>query len=164
MPLTSLQGRYTLNGFSYGAILAFKETLKALKQRQRVQILNLFSPAFFQERKPSFLKAQILGFKHQQQNYIKNFIALCGNPKACYFKQGTLEELKELLFFQWKVEDLQFMQEKGVQINVFLGGNDLILSPQDVANFFAPYAVVYFYKTFNHCLQNDHPSQRHMRI
>lgn len=155
-PLIELEGEYTLNGFSYGAILAFKEALKAIQNRQRVQVLNLFSPAFFQDRKPSFLKAQILGFKKDSQTYIQNFLSLCGNPPPCYFKKGTLEELEELLFFQWREEELSFLQKKGVQINVFIGGKDLILSPEATMRFFAPYCVVYFYKALNHCLQHDH--------
>lgn len=155
-PLAQLEGPYTLNGFSYGAILAFKEALNATQNHQRVQVLNLFSPAFFQERKPSFLKAQILGFKKDPQSYIQNFLSLCGNPPSCYFKKGTLEELKELLFFKWKEEELSFLQEKGVQINVFIGGKDLILSPEATMRFFAPYSVVYCFKSFNHCLQHDH--------
>lgn len=155
-PLIQLEGQYTLNGFSYGAILAFKEALKSIQNFQRVQVLNLFSPAFFQDRKPSFLKAQILGFKKDPQTYIQNFLTLCGNPPDAYFKQGTLEELEELLLFQWKEEELSFLQEKGVQINVFIGGADLILSPETTMQFFSPYSVVYFYKDFNHCLQCDH--------
>lgn len=155
-PFAKLEGRYTFNGFSYGAILAFKEALKSLQNQQRVQVLNLFSPAFFQERKPSFLKAQMMGFKKDSQKYIKHFLTLCGNPPPHYFKEGSLEELEELLFFQWKEEELSFLQKKGVQINVFVGGKDLILSPEAVVNFFNPYCVVYFYKSFNHCLQSDH--------
>lgn len=155
-PFIQLEGKYTLNGFSYGAILAFKEALKSIQNHKRVQILNLFSPAFFQNQKPSFLKAQILGFKKDPQKYIKNFLTLCGKPPPHYFKEGKLEELEELLFFKWKEEEVLFLQEKGVQINIFLGGKDLILSPKRVMEFFYPYSVVYFYKDFNHCLQRDH--------
>lgn len=154
--LAQLEGKYTLNGFSYGAILAFKEALKSIQNHRRVQVLNLFSPAFFQDKKPSFLKAQILGFKKDSQSYIKNFLSLCGNPSTYYFKEGSIEELEELLFFKWKEEEISFLQEKGIQINVFLGGKDLILSPEVIMDFFSPYAVVYFYKDFNHCLQRDH--------
>lgn len=155
-PFIQLEGKYTLNGFSYGAILAFKEALKSIQHHRRVQVLNLFSPAFFQDRKPSFLKAQILGFKKDSQAYIKHFLTLCGNPPSCYFKEGKLEELEELLFFKWKEEEILFLQERGVQINVFLGGKDLILSPEIAMEFFSPYSIVYFYKDFNHCLQRDH--------
>lgn len=152
--LTTLHHPYTLSGFSYGAILAFKQAL--LRPHLRLQTLNLFSPAFFQDKTPAFLKTQILGFRKNPQSYINHFLNLCGNPKQKFFKQGTLDELEELLYFQWKEQDLQTLQKLGVQINVFLGGKDLIISPQKVSEFFAPYATIYLYKDLNHCLSHDH--------
>lgn len=152
----NLNHLYSLSGFSYGGILAFKKALELVHSKQRVQTLNLFSPAFFQNQKESFKKIQILGFRKDPQSYIANFLNLCGNPPQKFFKQGTLEELEELLFFKWKEEDLKFLTHHGVQINVFVGGRDQIISPQEVSEFFSPYGVVYFYKHLNHCLQCDH--------
>lgn len=155
-PLTPIDNQYTLSGFSYGAILAFLATLDALHSSQRIQTLNLFSPAFFQDRKPSFLKAQILTFRKNPQNYIQNFLPLCGNVSQKYFKQGTLEELETLLYFEWKKEELEFVQNQGVAIHIFIGEQDQIISPQNVMHFFAPFGLVHLYKNFNHCLQYDH--------
>ena len=153
----SMNGRYTLNGFSYGAILAFKEALNLVRKSHRIQSLNLFSPAFFQERKPSFLKAQILGFKKDPQSYIQNFLSLCGNPPAKYFKQGTLEQLEELLSFEWRREELELLCASGVELNIFVGGKDKIISSQEVIDFFTPFGIVHLYQNLNHHLQCDHP-------
>ena len=134
------QDEFSLTGFSYGAIKAFKYALKSVREGKRIQSLNLISPAFFQTQSPAFLKMQLLGFRKDSQNYVQNFLALCGNPNAKYFKAGRLEELTK----------------RGVKINVFLGGSDKIIPPLEAREFFLPYSVVFFYKDFNHCLSCDH--------
>lgn len=154
LPLT--QDLFTLTGFSYGAIKAFKTALQYTKEGRRIQTLNLLSPAFFQTQSQAFLKMQILGFRKNTQSYIQNFLSVCGNPKAKYFKSGTLQELEELLSFEWREEELKELKNYGVQINVFLGGEDKIIPPLEAREFFLPYAIVYFYKDFNHCLNCDH--------
>ncbi|WP_027327782.1 pimelyl-ACP methyl ester esterase BioV [Helicobacter pametensis] len=155
-PLIQLEGKYTLNGFSYGGIKAFQTALHHLHNHQRIQTLNLFSPAFFQTQKPSFLKAQLMGFRKDSQSYIKKFLDLCGNPSSKYYKQGTIEELEELLFFQWREEELNTLVQNGVEINIFLGGRDQIIPPQEALEFFSHFGNAYLYKDLNHCLQYDH--------
>lgn len=154
LPLT--QNLFTLTGFSYGAIKAYKSALQRIKEGKRIQTLNLLSPAFFQTQSPAFLKAQILGFRKNPQSYIQTFLSLCGNPNAKYFKNGTLEELEELLYFQWSENELEELVKNGVKINVFLGGEDKIISPLEAREFFLPYAKIFFYKHLNHCLKCDH--------
>lgn len=154
LPLT--HNLFTLTGFSYGAIKAYKHALQSIQEGKRIQSLNLLSPAFFQTQTPSFLKAQILGFRKNSQNYIKTFLSMCGNPNGKYFKSGTLEELEELLYFQWSESELGELVKNGVKINVFLGGEDKIISPLEAKEFFLPYSQVFFYKDFNHCLRFDH--------
>lgn len=156
-PFAKIDSKYTISGFSYGAIKAFNEAFDLLSQNKRIQTLNLFSPAFFQNQKESFKKAQILGFKKDSKQYIKTFLSLCGNPPSCYFKEGKLEELEELLFFEWNQERLRFLQTHQVQINIFIGGEDKIISPQCVREFFTPFGIVHYHKSLNHCLQYDHP-------
>ena len=150
------QDEFSPTGFSYGAINAFKYALKSVREGKRIQSLNLISPAFFQTQSPAFLKIQLLGFRKDSQNYVQNFLALCGNPNAKYFKAGRLEELEELLHFEWKSEELEELTKRGVKINVFLGGSDKIIPPLEAREFFLPYSVVFFYKDFNHCLSCDH--------
>lgn len=154
--LPLVQNAFSLTGFSYGAIKAFKHALQAVREGKRIQTLNLLSPAFFQTQSPAFLKMQLLGFRKDTQAYIQNFLTLCGNKNAKFFKQGSLEELEELLYFKWKEEELAELVNHGVQINVFLGGEDKIIPSAEAKEFFLPYCVVYFYKDFNHCLSCDH--------
>lgn len=154
LPLTS--NLFTLTGFSYGAIKAFKTALQHIRENKRIQTLNLLSPAFFQTQTPAYLKMQVLGFRKNPQSYISNFLSLCGNPSAKYFKSGTLEQLQDLLYFRWEKQEIEELLEVGVQINVFLGGEDKIISSLEAKEFFAPFGVVYFYKDFNHCLKCDH--------
>lgn len=154
--LPLVQNTFTLTGFSYGAIKAFKYALQSVKEGKRIQTLNLLSPAFFQTQSPAFIKMQILGFRKDSQSYIQNFLTLCGNPSAKYFKLGTLEELEELLYFEWREQDLKILIDNGVKINVFLGREDKIIPALQAKEFFLPYSVVYFYKDFNHCLSCDH--------
>lgn len=154
--LPLVQNTFSLTGFSYGAIKAFKHALHLVREGKRIQTLNLLSPAFFQTQNPAFIKMQLLGFRKNPQSYIDNFLALCGNAGAKFFKQGSLEELEELLNFKWKEEELKELVDNGVQINVFLGGEDKIIPPLEAREFFLPYSIVYFYKDFNHCLSCDH--------
>lgn len=150
------QNEFTLTGFSYGAIKAFKHALDEIRDGRRIQTLNLLSPAFFQTQTPAFIKTQILGFRKDSKSYIENFLSLCGNPNAKYFKVGNLQELEELLYFEWREEELEELVQNGVKINVFLGGEDKIISPLEARGFFLPYSLIYFYKDFNHCLNYDH--------
>lgn len=147
---------YTISGFSYGAIKAFQVSLQAIRSHQRIQTLNLFSPAFFQTQKSSFIRTQILGFRKDPQRYIQNFLSLCGSPSKKYFKQGSLDELEELLHFKWKEEELRYLNQNGVKIRIFLGEKDLIIPPKDVCEFFSPFGNVFLHKNLNHCLQYDH--------
>lgn len=154
--LPLVQNVFSLTGFSYGAIKAFRYALQSIKESKRIQTLNLLSPAFFQTQSKAFLKMQILGFRKDSQSYTQNFLTLCGNPNAKYFKNGNLQELEELLYFEWREEELEKLINQGVQINVFLGGEDKIIPSLEAKEFFSPYGVVYFYKDFNHCLSCDH--------
>lgn len=152
-----LDAKYTLSGFSYGAIKAFQNARECIQNGRRIQTLNLFSPAFFQDRDLHFLNTQIAIFKRNPQKYIHHFLTLCENPHKQYTKEGKLQELEELLFFQWDQEELDFLQRSGVHINVFIGGRDRILNSEHVMEFFSPFCVTYLYKNLNHRLSFDHP-------
>lgn len=144
---------FTISGFSYGAIKAFQ---KALKSETRVDKLQLFSPAFFQTKDEKFKKMQLMFFKKDEEQYIKNFL---GNVKSPiykdidkYFKKGNIEELKELLEFVWSKDDLKKLNSKGVKIEVFLGAKDLIIDSNEAKDFFKDFATVYYFKDKGHLL------------
>ena len=54
---------YTIAGFSYGAISALNATLNAVHSLERVDTLQLFSPAFFQTKNEKFKRLQTMAYK-----------------------------------------------------------------------------------------------------
>ena len=50
-----LKSDYCVCGFSYGAIKALRYAKEQLENRQRIDTLQLFSPAFFQTKTQKFL-------------------------------------------------------------------------------------------------------------
>lgn len=144
---------FTVSGFSYGAIKAFEEVLHS---SQRVDKLQLFSPAFFQTQDKKFKRMQLMFFKKDAQAYCDNFLENIAYPEkkdtSKYFKLGTYEELEELLMYQWSEKKLQELLDKGVQIEVYLGEKDKIIDSQKANDFFKNYATVYYIKEKGHIL------------
>ena len=148
---------YTIAGFSYGAQKAMQEAVSQVKNNQRVQKLQLISPAFFQHLKKEQIYKEIRAFTKNQDLYLKFFY-----KKICYpakvdlhkFKKTpTLGELKELLLYQWKEEELRLLQDSGVIIEVYLGEQDKIIDTEKVKNFFQNYATIYSFKNAGHLLK-----------
>ncbi|MEA2111634.1 MAG: pimelyl-ACP methyl ester esterase BioV [Campylobacterota bacterium] len=144
---------YCVAGFSYGAIKAFEYTLQT---DRRVDTLQLFSPAFFQNKNEKFKRLQLLGFKKDSDLYVKNFIASCFAPlqvKKIPIENGSYDELKELLEYKWYSKLLQKLHVKGITIEVFLGADDVVIDANKTKEFFQPYAMTYFINRANHFLQ-----------
>jgi hypothetical protein len=147
---------YTVCGFSYGAIKAFRYTKEQLKSGKRVDTLQLFSPAFFQTKSDSFKKLQLRSFSKNKNGYLVQFIDSCFYPhakKSIEQVDATAEELEELLVYEWSVPELQNIVDKGVKIEVYLGGNDKIIDVDAAKEFFRDVATVTYIKDANHFLQ-----------
>ncbi len=144
---------FTVCGFSYGAIKAFEEVLST---NQRVDKLQLFSPAFFQNYENKFKRTQLMYFKKDANSYCQSFLENVIFPSnldiSKYFKLGTIEELEELLFYEWSEEKLQKLLDKGVKIEVFLGAEDKIIDSSKTKDFFVNFATVYYMKEKGHLL------------
>jgi enterochelin esterase-like enzyme len=144
---------FTVCGFSYGAIKAFEEVLNS---NTRVDKLQLFSPAFFQTFDDKFKRMQLMFFKKDTNAYCENFLKNVSSPTnqdiSKYFNQGTIEELEELLNYEWSKEKLQKLVENGTKIEVFLGGVDKIIDAQKAKEFFKDLATVYYIKEKGHLL------------
>ncbi len=144
---------FTVCGFSYGAIKAFEEVLNS---NQRVDKLQLFSPAFFQTSNDKFKRMQLMFFKKDANSYCENFLKNVLNPTnkdiSKYFQMGTFEELEELLNYQWSEEKLQRLVDKGTIIEVYLGKVDKIIDSQKAKEFFRNFATVYYIKEKGHLL------------
>ena len=148
-----IQNDFTVSGFSYGAIKAFEEVLNS---NNRVDKLQLFSPAFFQTQNEKFKRTQIMYFKKDANAYCQTFLSNVLSPLdldiSKYFKLGSIEELQELLYYEWSEEKLQKLVEKGVKIEVYLGGNDKIIDASKAQEFFKEFATVYYIKEKGHLL------------
>lgn len=148
------KSEYCVSGFSYGAQKALEYVLNA---DSRIDVLQLFSPAFFQDKDEKFKRMQLMFFKIDSQNYCDNFLKNCqyGSNEIDiqkYFTQGNNEELKSLLYYEWDKEKLQRIVDKNITIEIYLGQEDKIIDSKKVKDFFVNYATVYFFKKKGHIL------------
>ena len=148
-----IKNDFTISGFSYGAIKAFEEVLNSEK---RVDKLQLFSPAFFQNYDDKFKRTQVMYFKKDANAYCQLFLQNVIFPTnldiSKYFKLGTIKELEELLYYAWSEEKLQKLVAKGTKIEVYLGGVDKIIDASKAKEFFKNFATVYYIKEKGHLL------------
>ncbi|MBU0632154.1 pimelyl-ACP methyl ester esterase BioV [bacterium] len=149
------ESEYTVAGFSYGAIKAFEYTLTC---KERIDTLQLFSPAFFQTKPEKFKRLQLIAYNKDKEKYLANFIKSCFDP---YGQKETLHvdtkesELQELLYYEWDISKLKEISERGVNIEVYLGSEDKIIDAQGAKEFFLPYATTYLINGANHFLQTQ---------
>jgi len=145
---------YTIAGFSYGSIKAFEE---AKKTKSRVDTLQLFSPAFFQDKTDKFKRMQNMYFAKDKQAYYENFHKSIFLPSkidtSLKHEEGSAEELEELLSFIWKADELKALQDRGIKIEVYLGSEDKIINAHNAKEFFLPYADTYMINHAGHTLQ-----------
>ena len=143
---------FTISGFSYGAIKAFEYVLNTTK---RVDKLQFFSPAFFNDKDEKYKRMQLLYFKKDAKTYCDNFLKnseFTDEKIKKYFKMGTYEELDELLHYTWNLEKLALLKEKNIKLEVFLGENDKIIDAKKALEFFRKFGEVYFIKNKGHIL------------
>jgi len=148
-----LEGELTVSGFSYGAQKAFEYTYKSEK---RIDRLILLSPAFFQNQKKSFIRTQLRYFKADQEAYTQQFLKNVAFPSEINLEEnvvhGSYAELDDLLSYVWDRDKILELQERGVTIEVFLGGKDKIVDTQDSLAFFSDITTTYFFKELGHIL------------
>ena len=152
--LPLIHSDYDVVGFSYGAQRAFEFAYEK-SQTQRIQRLILFSPAFFQTQKPSFVRTQLRYFEADTSAYIQQFLLNTSSSVALkpFLKQGTREELEGLLNYVWDADKIKTLLARGVKIEVFLGEEDKIIDPQETRKFFEPLVTLYWLKEVGHSLQ-----------
>jgi len=148
--------KYTVVGFSYGAIKALEYVKKTLAAKKRVDTLQLLSPAFFQTRDAKFKRLQLLYYSKGEIVYMKQFIKLCFEPyeqKIVEQKKSIKKELEELLNYEWDLDELENLLQKGIKIEVYLGENDKIIDVDGAREFFTQVSSVTYIKGANHFLQ-----------
>jgi len=144
---------YCVAGFSYGAIKAFEYVYNS---SSRVDRLILLSPAFFQNEKKSFIRTQLRYYKSNPQAYIEQFIKNVVYPSDIaldeYISRGSYSELESLLTYIWDRDKIQKLIDRGVTIEVFIGGEDKIVSSQQNFEFFCELTTTYMIKGAGHLL------------
>ena len=153
---------YSVSGFSYGAIKAFHEVERKLLNGERVDKMQLFSPAFFQTKALKFKKLQMMAYNKNKQKYMKQFLAGCFAPykeESLSHEETTSQELEELLYYEWSLERLEQIGAQGVKVEVYLGGEDKIIDVDAAREFFLQSATVTYMKNANHFLQMDKESE-----
>lgn len=149
-----IANNFTVSGFSYGAQKAFEHVLNTDK---RVDLLQLFSPAFFQEKDKKYKRLQLMFFKKDAAQYANNFLVNCGFTKELaenYFELESYEDLDALLNYIWDKEKLEKLVNRGTKIEVYLGENDKIINAEATKTFFKEYAEVYYIKNTGHILKD----------
>jgi len=147
---------YSVSGFSYGAIKALQSVQKTLEEGRRVDRLQLFSPAFFQTTSEKFKRLQTMSYKKNKEKYLNNFLKSCFSPytqKEVMQKETRVEELEELLNFEWSVLQLKNLLQKGVVLEIYLGEKDTIIDVSKAREFFLAFGSVTYIKNANHFLQ-----------
>ena len=147
-----IENDFTVSGFSYGAQKALEYVLNT---DTRVDLLQLFSPAFFNNKDTKYKRMQLMFFKKDTQQYCNNFLTNCGFDKELadkYFSTGSFEELEDLLNYIWDEEKLQQVVDKNIRIEIYLGSNDKIIDSQETLEFFKKFGDVYFIKDKGHIL------------
>ncbi len=147
---------YSVAGFSYGAIKAFNCVQRQLENGHRVDTLQLFSPTFFQSKDDKFKRLQKMAYKKNQNKYLENFKRECFSPYKKSYTQDIstkLEDLEELLSYEWNLNELKLLLNKGVNIEVYLGGKDKIIDVKFAKEFFLEVSTLTYIKNANHFLQ-----------
>jgi len=150
-----MPSEYTVAGFSYGAQQALEYSLASTTSR--IDKIILLSPAFFQSSSPSFIRVQERYFNTNRDQYIEQFYSNVSYPVGSsmieHFKsQGTAQELKELLTYLWDEEKLKILINRGIDIEVFVGGMDKIVDTEKCLDFFSKICTVYLIKNAGHLL------------
>ena len=142
----------TVSGFSYGAIKAIEYVLSTDKRVDRIQ---LFSPAFFNDKDTKYKRMQLMFFKKNSEEYSNSFLKNCGFSKEIakqYFNMGRFEELEELLYYIWDEDKLQQLKYRDIEIEVYLGSDDKIIDSNKALEFFKEFSEVYYIKNKGHIL------------
>jgi len=148
-----IESDFSVAGFSYGAIQALEYTYET---SNRVDRLTLFSPAFFQNQKASFIRTQLRYYRSNKEAYTEQFLKNTAYPSTIelkeYLSEGTAEELEILLSYQWDREKIKELLARGVIIEVYIGTSDKIVDANRSFEFFKEFLPCYLIKGVGHLL------------
>jgi hypothetical protein len=67
----------------------------------------------------------------------------------------VIDELEELLEYEWDIDSLKILSQKGINIEVYLGSEDAIVDVEAAKDFFVNVATITYIKNANHFLQTN---------
>ncbi len=145
---------YAVAGFSYGAIKAFEH----IYNYRDSNLLQLFSPAFFQHKKERFISMQLKAYHNNPNSYQEQFLAnsaypLFANELLGYRVDTNIKDLEYLLRYKWNRQKLLELRRDGIEIEVYTGAKDKIVDSQRVKEFFEDIAKVYYFNHAGHILK-----------
>jgi hypothetical protein len=146
-----IENDFTISGFSYGAQKAFEYVLNT---NNRIDLLQLFSPSYFNDKDIKYKRMQLIYFKKDALKYCNNFLENCGlaYEKNKYFKIGIYEELIDLLNYKWDKKKFQKIIDKNINIEIYLGKEDKIVDTTKAVEFFKEFGEVYYMEDKEHIL------------
>ena len=149
-----IENDFSVAGFSKGAIDAVEYLLGT---KRRVDLLQLFSPAYFNTKEESFKRAQSLAFKKSPQRYLESFYKTCIGDSdidiESFKSEGSSQELDSLLHYEWSAAKLEEIGARGVKVEVYLGERDEIVDSVSALAFFEKYAQVWYIRGVGHLLR-----------
>jgi len=149
-----VESDYTVAGFSYGAQQAFDYVYQSKK---RIDRLLLFSPAFFHDSTPAYIRTQLRYFASDREAYVSQFLKNVAAPSKTdlsdYVIPGSQEELEALLTYTWEREKTEEVLARGTVIEVFLGAQDKIIDAECAYTFFSALVTTYYLKDAGHLLR-----------
>jgi pimeloyl-ACP methyl ester carboxylesterase len=149
----TIDSDFSVVGFSYGSQRAFEY---AYNSANRIDRLILLSPAFFQNHKKSFIRTQLRYFKLDQKSYTEQFLKNISYPSTInlynYLDVGKYRELESLLSYTWDRDRILELIDRGVTIEVFIGGDDKIVDSKKSFEFFSNITTTYLLKDKGHLL------------
>ncbi|MRI58455.1 MAG: hypothetical protein C6H99_03000 [Epsilonproteobacteria bacterium] len=151
-------GDFVVAGFSYGAQKACVEALKRIDRGERIQKLQLLSPAYFDDMDEALKKKEIAAFVKNKEAYMRFFYKKALYPAldldiSRFQREPALHELQEVLHFHWRRSDLKRLQESGVDIEIYLGELDKIVNTKLAHRFFKEFGTSYLIKGVGHLLK-----------
>ncbi len=154
-----VENNFTVSGFSYGAIQALDKAYEMIQDGKRVDLIQLFSPAFFEDKDEKFKRLQMMFFQKDPKAYCDNFIdntiypnKILRDKVLSFFKLGSKEQLHDLLYHKWNLDKIETLKQLNINIEIYLGAEDKIIDPNKAKEFFIEYAEVYFIKNVGHIL------------
>jgi len=148
-----IDSEFNVAGLSFGAIKAVEY---ALNCTSRIDTIQLFSPAFFQEKSEKFKRTQLLYFSKDSTLYIDNFLKNCFYPSSVDDKiemnSAKKDDLEKLLKYNFSKEALDTLNQRGIRIEVYLGFEDKIVDTKRASEFFIINCDIFWLQKVGHFL------------